>query len=300
MTADLAAANARYVLTVPQSVFESKPEVLKIIEAAERDDPAPGPYRIHRMPIWNPLGWLSTRSKDRIFELVTWEHDTMQPKYGINHGVEYTHTLGVAELYDYEWYFNGFPRTVRDPAVANSLGVELGKEVVYFPRRSYDMWNTRYFIVPYWHGGWRDEYRGFASFIFETKRTLPGRGSVPGGQWGRGPWNTSGRQTAISGFCATCKNTPAPGSFTMRGGPSPSPAFRRASRSETFQEILYAGDPLWNDPTQRVYDPHSLAWVSSDDMAALQPIPFGSETEVVRGGEGELSRSAARRARGHS
>ena len=58
MTADLAAANARYVLTVPQSLFESQPEVLKIIEAAERSKPTPGPYRIHRMPIWSPLGWL--------------------------------------------------------------------------------------------------------------------------------------------------------------------------------------------------------------------------------------------------
>ena len=57
MTADLAAANARYVLTVPQSVFETKPEVLKIIEDAERAHPSPGPYRIHRMPLWNPLGW---------------------------------------------------------------------------------------------------------------------------------------------------------------------------------------------------------------------------------------------------
>ncbi len=109
MTADLAAANARYVLTVPQSLFETKPEVLRIIEAAERDDPSPGPYRIHRMPLWNPLGWHRHASKDRIYEMRPWEHDTMQPKYGINLGVEYTHTLGVAELYDYEWYFNGFP-----------------------------------------------------------------------------------------------------------------------------------------------------------------------------------------------
>ena len=173
MTADLAVANARYVLTVPQSLLESKPEVLKIIEAAERDDPAQGPYRIHRMPIWSPLGWRSTRSKDRVFELVTWEHDTMQPKYGINHGVEYTYTLGVAELYDYDWYFNGFPRIVRDPEIAENLGVELGKEIVYYPRRAFDMWNTRYVIVPYWHGGWRDEYRGFAAFISDSKRIYP-------------------------------------------------------------------------------------------------------------------------------
>ena len=43
MTADLAAANARCVLTVPQAVLDSKPEVLRIIEDEERNDPGRGP-----------------------------------------------------------------------------------------------------------------------------------------------------------------------------------------------------------------------------------------------------------------
>ena len=91
---------------MPQSLFETKPEVLRIIEAAERARPASGPFRIHRMPLWNPLGWHTTSSTDRVHDLVSWERDTLQPKYGINLGVEYTHTIGVAELYDYEWYFS--------------------------------------------------------------------------------------------------------------------------------------------------------------------------------------------------
>ena len=220
MAADLAVANARFVLTVPQSLLESKPEVLKIIEAAERDDPAQGPYRIHRMPIWSPLGWHSTRSKDRVFELVTWEHDTMQPKYGINHGVEYTYTLGVAELYDYDWYFNGFPRILRDPELAKSLGVELGKEVVYFPRRAFDMWNTRYVIVPYWHGGWRDEYRGFAAFLSDSRAHLPRCRSIPGSEGRRGAGKKLDRHQRFQGpaepagtprvlGCSQCANDPA-------------------------------------------------------------------------------------------
>ena len=154
-------------------MFETKPEVLKIIEDAERAHPSPGPYRIHRMPIWNPMGWFTTPSKDRIYEIVTWEHDTIQPKYGINLGVEYTHTLGVAELYDYEWYFNGFPWTIHDEQVAKALGVELEKEVVYFPRRAYDMWNTRYLILPYWHGGWHDENRGYRLVHVRDRADLP-------------------------------------------------------------------------------------------------------------------------------
>ena len=65
MTTDLAAANARYVLTVPQSVFETKPELAKAIEDAERIDPAFGPFRIHRIHDWHPLIWGATESRDR-------------------------------------------------------------------------------------------------------------------------------------------------------------------------------------------------------------------------------------------
>ncbi len=172
MTGDLGSTNARYILTVPQSMMETKPEVLSIIEAAERAHPSRGPFRIHRMPAWDPLGWHSTASKDRVNDFVSWERDTLQPKYGINWGVEFTHTIGVAELYDYEWYFSGFPRTVRDPELAKALGIETGKEVVYYPRRGFDMWNTRYFIVPAYPNGWRDDQRGYASFVFAVRFDL--------------------------------------------------------------------------------------------------------------------------------
>src|SRR5436305_3818707 len=102
MSTDLAWAIARYVLTIPQAVLETRPEVLRIIEEAERDKPAPGPYRIHRMPTWKPLSWPSTPSTHRVEELVAWERNTLMPKYGITLGVEYTHTMGVDKLDDYE------------------------------------------------------------------------------------------------------------------------------------------------------------------------------------------------------
>src|SRR5262249_13242309 len=62
MTADLAVANSHYVVTVPQVVLESKPEGLRIIENSERQSPSAGPFRIHRMPAWHPLGWQTTPS----------------------------------------------------------------------------------------------------------------------------------------------------------------------------------------------------------------------------------------------
>ena len=42
VTCDLALANARYVFTVPQALFETKPEVLAHIEAEERAQPVAG------------------------------------------------------------------------------------------------------------------------------------------------------------------------------------------------------------------------------------------------------------------
>ena len=111
MTADLAVANARYVVTVPQAVLESKPEVLRVIEDHEREHPRDGtlPHPSHAGLA--PVG--SGRrlpSADRARDFVAWERDTLQPKYGITLGVEYTHTFGVGRLYDYDWFFDDFPR----------------------------------------------------------------------------------------------------------------------------------------------------------------------------------------------
>src|SRR5262249_42158198 len=72
-TADLTAANARLVMTLPQAMFQTDPFVKKLIEEAERADPSPGPFRIHRMPIWNPIGWYRAESPDRVREFVRWE-----------------------------------------------------------------------------------------------------------------------------------------------------------------------------------------------------------------------------------
>ena len=65
------------------------------------------------MPFWEPPAWSKTPSIERNREWSIWERDTLQPKYGINFGIEYAHTLGVAEIYDYEWYYGGFFRKVR-------------------------------------------------------------------------------------------------------------------------------------------------------------------------------------------
>jgi hypothetical protein len=268
MTTDLAAANSRYVLTVPQSILETKPEVLKIIEDAERADPSPGPFRIHRLPIWYPMSWAESSSKDRISQVVSWERDTLHPKHGITLGLEYTHTVGVAAREDYDPFFAVSYRVVRDKPLAESLGIEVGQEIIYYPRRAFDMWNTRYFIVPFDANGWRDSTRGSASFLFQSQQVAPNparflgaRGTEEARSW-----------MANRDFRVIRNRVEYPRAWivhraraTHRGnGPS------RGLSSEATQEVLYAGDPIWNDPRLHAYDPHTVAWVGKDDWNAIR------------------------------
>jgi hypothetical protein len=282
MTMDLAQANSRIVLTVPQSFFERKPEVLRIIENEERARPAPGPFRIHRMPLWNPLGWNMNRSKERVLELVSWERDTLQPKYGINLGVEYTHTIGVAELYDYEWYFNPFLRTVHSKKVAEVLGIEVGKKVVYAPPRAFDMWNTRYFVVPEFPNGWRDEMRGFASFMFHTTEVYPEKGRFLGPSGG----DDYRKWVETRDFRILRNDHEYPRAWVVHQARAVQPVkgLSRETRTDAMQEILFANDQLWNDSARVAFDPRALAWLGSDDLNQLRGHLSGSRpgpTETV-------------------
>src|SRR5262249_38479057 len=104
-TLDLACANARLVLTVPQSVMDTTPEVVSVLERAERARPGLGPYRVHRAAIWSPMAWRETSSPDRVGDFVAWGRRTAEPKYGITQGLHYTRTLGAAELAGHERFF---------------------------------------------------------------------------------------------------------------------------------------------------------------------------------------------------
>src|SRR5262249_54978861 len=107
-TADLATANARHVVTVPQRLFEGLPDALGIVQRAEETKPTPGPYRIPRPPFWEPPGWRTTPSSQRVREFVAWERATLQSKYGVPLGVDYAVSTGAAELADYLSFFEAF------------------------------------------------------------------------------------------------------------------------------------------------------------------------------------------------
>ena len=241
MTADLAWANARYVVTVPQAVLESEPEVLRIIRDSERRQPSAGPFRIHRMPAWHPIAWQTAPSIDRVRDLVGWEHDTIQPKYGINLGVEYTHTRGVGQLYDYDWFFVSLPRAIRTAEAAKALGIDVGKEFNYFPRRSFDLWNTRYFVIPADPYGWRDPYRGYASLLFLTEPIYPKAGSPP---------TEALLNSRAKDFQVLRNRNELPRAWVVHAARwlRPSAAMSLAARNRTMLEMVYSDDPFWHDP----------------------------------------------------
>lgn len=273
--ADVSLANARYVLTLPQSYFESEPEILAVIKAAEKKDPSDGPYRVHRMPFWDPVDWTRTASEDRVRDFVRWERDTLQPKYGINLGVDYTMTLGVAELYDYEWFFGGFYRTV-DDQVARSLSVKPGHKVVAFSRRAFDMWNTRYFVVPFFPGKWNEEQRGYATFLQDSDRIYPPSGAFDGPERERKELDWV-KTHDVQVFR---NKTPYPRAWVAHEARYMPPirGLTRAERDLPMQEILFSNDMLWRDPNRTVYDPKRIVWVDSEDRQALAPLLPGGTT----------------------
>jgi hypothetical protein len=281
-TADLGLANPRYIVTVPQAQFDSQPEVLKIIEAAERKKPSPGPYRIHRLPIWTPLAWRVIRSADRESELNAWEIATIQSKFGINWGVEYTYSMGVGELYEYSWFFKWFRFAVRDPEIARNLQIELDQPIVYLPRRSFDIWNTRYFVVPVYQGGWDDEHRAYASFVYQSEVLYPPLEMFRGPR-GKAEYK---RWTGSHDFQVLRNNRELTRAWVVHDARA-IPQMTGSSQEDrwkSIQEMTFCND-LWRNPTLRVFDPRALAWIDEPTMRDLtQYLPGSppSPTETVK------------------
>src|SRR4029077_3529360 len=74
--------------------------------------------------------------------------------------------------------------------MARALGVADGNEVLYYPRRGFDLWNTRYFLVPILPEGWTSPGRGYAAMLTDSERIYPDRRRLEE----RGPDSWSQRQ----------------------------------------------------------------------------------------------------------
>ena len=154
VTADLAMAGCRIVWTVPQADLDGTPEVARLIDRAERADPSPGPFRIHRVEQWHPGEFSRRRSPRRLSELVAWEHDTLDRLHAEPFGLPYTVIRGVIDVEEYLDFFEGQATWGRD-----DRGIE--RPIYSFPRGGYDLWNARYFLMPVGLNGWMGPERGF-------------------------------------------------------------------------------------------------------------------------------------------
>ncbi len=261
LAADLALANSGMVLTVPQSMFETPPELLKRIEQAERDEPTPGGlYRVHRTAIWLPYIWQDTPSKERHREFVEWERKTLQPKYAVPYGLCYTLTQGTAELYDYEFFFASFEWKPAQPGIPREFLDEEGR-VIYYSRRGFDMWNTRYFLLPYRPGF--DEHRGIASFLFniDPEPIAPREEERDADWFRREDWQLFRNKAAY------------PRAWVVHDAKfwPPIVGLARKDRERLALEMLHQADPIWNETGKRhVYNPQLLAWIETNDTAPLQ------------------------------
>ncbi|MHB1559490.1 MAG: hypothetical protein ACYC61_18745, partial [Isosphaeraceae bacterium] len=282
IAADLVLANVRFVVTVPQAVLDAPAEAAEVIAAAERRNPSPGPYRVHRMAAWAPPGWRSTPSPDRGVEMTAWEVDTIQSKYGILRGIDYVYSLGVGELADFSAFFHGIRCPIADPEAARRMQLAPGRPIVYFARRSFDLWNTRYFVVPLYPADWNDEQRASAAFVYRSERIYPTADQFAG-PGGDAEYH---RFTGLRDFQVLRNDQAYPRAWIVhaaRPGPAAGTS-KPEERRRGLDEIIYARD-LWRESGLTVFDPHAVAWIDRQairDLAHYLPGHAPSPRESVR------------------
>jgi hypothetical protein len=267
LAVDLAAANARLIWTVPQALFDTPSEVARLIAAREQRDPAPGPFRIHRMANWMPHDFTRTRSPRRLREFVAWERETLAPVHALPLGLHYGLIRGNLEHLDYLLFFRQtmFPARGQPAAV---LGVREGTEVLYVPRRAFDLWNDRYFVVPANADGWTSAERGFATLLPGTELIHPDASRLadnrPGSWRERSDWMLLKNPSAF------------PRAWLVHAARVRQPVSVRRLKDQPdderlalLQELLYENDAFWSDPPRPVYDLRAMAFIETDEPAQL-------------------------------
>jgi hypothetical protein len=272
LAVDLAVANARLIWTVPQAEFDAPSEAARQIEAAERSDPSPGPFRIHRMTGSYPNHFSTAATADRFQGMIAWARATLYPLHALPLGLEYCATTGPLGLDDYAAFFQ--PQIMPLPAgTAQVLGAPAGRPVVYHPRRSFDMWGARYFVLPA-VPDWGSLGRGFASFLNKTDLVYPDPGVLHErrNQEGQEPWGM--RQD-----WQLRRNRDAyPRAWIVHYARIHPPATALDERASLMGILAFMNDPIWTDDDRPVFALRQAALIETDDKAALRG--FSSRTPV--------------------
>ena len=266
LAVDLGVANAPLVWTVPQAEFDRVPRAVRIIEDAERHDPGAGPFRIHRMPNWHPEAMLHRGSPRRQRELVAWERDTLQPGYASSYRLDTTMPVGILELDVCLRFFEPRPALLgaRD---ARALGMPPGQIILAHPRRAFDLWNTKYFILPVRTYDWTDGNRGIASFLSQTEMIYPTLDSFAGPDGRR----TMARWQDEEDWQIFRNKAAYPRAWIVHEAIWRKPILgtRPADVALPMNSLLFQNDLFWSDPDRAVFDPRRAAWVETDDRRSL-------------------------------
>ncbi len=280
MMLDLGLANGDHVVTVPQTAFEGTPRALAIIQEAERLNPSPGPFRVERVGRWWPSGWAGTETP-RDFESITrWERNSLRPNYQLPLGIASTFYLDTIEPLDYGLFFLPWA-LLPDAEIARANDLKPGQKVWYYPRRGFDLWNTRYFIVPA-RLVWSNPVRGYASIVPRSTFLYPPPGAFdgPDGPERRAHWEKT------EDFRILRNEAAFPRAWIVHQARllPKIHGLKIADRSMIMQEILYQNDEFWRLPGRTVHDPHSIAWVETDRPIEIGRFLSGAEpdpTETV-------------------
>ena len=257
-TIDLATAGARLIWTAPQALFDAPSEVARQIAEAERADPSPGPFRIHRLSSWVPEHFLEPGSPAKARERLAWERDTLHPLHALPLDLPYCVVKGAIEQEEILDFFR--PRMISaSPDAARALNVRIGDPICYYPRRSIDLWGARYLILPGFSDDWSREDRGFASFAFQSEVVWPRLTASERINWNRREdWQLVRNPAAY------------PRAWLVHGARIVAPATDLASRDSLIRQMVYQNDPIWSDTGRPVFNPRELAWIESADPSALR------------------------------
>jgi hypothetical protein len=273
LTADLAWANARQVIVIPQADFVREPEVLRAIRAAERAHPTSGPFRVHRLGVWFPPGWSETGSNERLRDLTDWELNTLVPGFGLLHGINYVLTdesqTGRADFWR---LFRPAWREV-DSATAATLGVEPGHSVVYHPRRVLDLWGARYFILPSYPADWTSEERSYAAFLDQTELIYPDPVAMEGPE--RREEREKWRQTKDVQVRRNKAAYPRAWVVHDLRPIRPLGRLQSAARDALSARLGFGDDLTGSFPSIPTADLRSVAYIEADDPGALAPYRSG-------------------------
>ena len=169
------------------------------------------------------------------------------------------------------------------PGRGAAHGLKPGQEVWYYPRRGFDLWNTRYFIVP-GRLVWGQPARGYAALIPHSTFIYPAPGTFdgPDGPARRAKWLETDDFRILRNEAAFPRAWVVHRAYllpTVHG-------LRLVDRLALTQQILYQGDEFWRVPGLRVCDLHSVAWVETDrpkevDRFLSRAAPDPAETVTV-------------------